>query len=158
MKLSRRSSLKLIGAASAVLVAPPLWADPVMHEVQMLSRDPENPKKRFLFSPQVLQVAPGDSVHFVATDRGHNSVSDPNMMPDGAMPWAGQTSHDIEVTLDIEGTYGYYCNPHRGLGMVGLILVGDFSSNFDAAKAAEQPRKPREVYAELFAIAQGMRG
>lgn len=27
------------------------------------------------------------------------------------------------VTLDKAGTYGYYCEPHQGAGMVGKIIV-----------------------------------
>jgi hypothetical protein len=28
------------------------------------------------------------------------------------------------VTFDVEGTYDYYCIPHKSFGMVGRIVVG----------------------------------
>ena len=40
------------------------------------------------------------------------------------------------MKFDVEGVYGYNCTPHAMLGMVGLVVVGDPSSNLDAAKKA----------------------
>jgi hypothetical protein len=49
------------------------------------------------------------------------------------------------VTFDTEGTYAYNCLPHKALGMVGLILVGDFTVNLDAVRAGVQElRGPKE--------------
>ena len=158
MTLSRRTTLKLIGATAASSMLPAgLMAqdttetpEPVTHEIMLYSKHPDDKKKRNVFSPRILQVNPGDTVKFIAADKGHNSVSDANMMPEGAESWKGKISKDVEVTLTVEGTYGYYCAPHRALGMVGLILVGDASSNYDAAKDAKQRGKAKKSYADIF--------
>jgi len=164
MTLSRRATLKFIGATAASSMLPAgLMAqdttetpEPVTHEIKLYSKHPDDKKKRNVFSPRILQVNPGDTVKFIAADKGHNSVSDANMMPDGAESWKGKISKDVEVTLTIEGTYGYYCAPHRALGMVGLILVGDASSNYDAARDAKQRGKAKKAYAEIFEEADAL--
>ena len=164
MTLSRRMTLKLFGAAAASSAIPAgLMAqdttetpEPVTHEVMLYTKHPDDKKKRNVFSPRVLQVNPGDTVKFIAADKGHNSVSDKNMMPEGAESWKGKISKDVEVTLTVEGTYGYYCAPHRALGMVGLILVGDASANYDAAKDAKQRGKAKKTYEAIFEEADAL--
>jgi pseudoazurin len=71
-------------------------------------------------------------------------------VPDGAEEWKGKLSQDVAVTLDVPGLYSYKCTPHFGLGMVGLVAVGDFSSNLEAVRSARYPGKAREIMAELL--------
>lgn len=116
------------------------------HEVQMLNEGPEG--QRNWFDPAVVYAQPGDTIRFVATDKGHNSTA--VAVPDGAEEWKGKLSQDISVTLDVPGLYSYKCTPHFGLGMVGLVAVGDPSINFEAVKSARYPGKARQVMAELL--------
>jgi pseudoazurin len=116
------------------------------HEVKMLNKGLEG--QRNWFEPAVVHAQPGDTLHFVATDKGHNSAS--VVVPDGAEEWKGKLSQDISVTLGVPGLYAYKCTPHFGLGMVGLVAVGDFTTNLDAVKSARYPGKAREVMAELL--------
>ena len=37
-----------------------------------------------VFEPALVKVAPGDTVKFVATDKGHNAETIKGMLPDGA--------------------------------------------------------------------------
>ena len=141
MKQTRRAHLAMLGGtATAALVPASLatadetTAEPQVHLVEMLNVDPDDKKKRQIFKPTVLRAMPGDTVRFVATDRGHNSQVDENMMPEGGDMWEGKINEEIEITVTADGTYGYYCKPHRSVGMVGLILwTSQFSqdpSNF----------------------------
>jgi pseudoazurin len=101
------------------------------------------------FDPQLLKVSPGDTVHFVAVDKGHNAQSVDGMIPDGAKPFSGPIGGDFAVTLTVPGVYGYRCTPHGTLGMVGLIVVGN-PANEDQAKAAAMPGMAGHVFAKLF--------
>ena len=116
------------------------------HEVLMLNKGPDG--QRNWFEPAVVYAQPGDAIHFVATDKGHNSAS--LVVPDGAEEWNGKLSKEITVTLDAPGLYAYKCTPHFGLGMVGLIVVGDPTINLEAVKSARFPGKARTVMAELL--------
>ena len=116
------------------------------HEVQMLNEGPDG--QRNWFEPAVVYAQPGDTIRFVATDKGHNSAA--VVVPDGAEEWKGKLSKDISVTLEAPGLYSYKCTPHFGLGMVGLVAVGDPSINLEAVKSARYPGKARQVMADLL--------
>lgn len=117
------------------------------HTVKMLNRGEAG---MMVFEPAYLEVAPGDTVTFEATDKSHNAETIPGMLPDGAEAFKGKLSKPITVTFEEEGVYGYKCMPHYAMGMVGLVVVGDASSNVEAAKAVKQPGKASKVMAGLF--------
>ena len=102
-----------------------------VHIVKMLNQGPTGV---MVFEPAVLKINIGDTVTFVATDAAHNSASIPGMLPPNATAWNGQLSRDISVTFDIPGVYGYQCTPHAMMAMVGIIQVGDDSSNLQSVK------------------------
>ena len=45
-----------------------------------------------------------------------------------------------------EGVYGVKCTPHFPMGLVALGVVGDPSSNNEAAKAVKNPKKAQERF------------
>ncbi|MEM8577002.1 MAG: pseudoazurin [Pseudomonadota bacterium] len=159
MKQTRRAHLAMLGGTAAAAMLPAaVKADghATTHEVQMLNADPENRRERNVFNPPVIKVNVGDTVKFVNADRGHNAQVDEDMLPDGGTEFRGRINEEIEVTFEADGTYGYYCQPHRALGMVGLVLVGDASVNFEDAKSARQRGKAAARYEEYFAMAEEM--
>ena len=91
-----------------------------------------------VFEPAVLKIAVGDSVTFESTDAAHNSASLPGMIPENAVSWNGELSRDITVTLTQPGVYAYQCTPHSMMAMVGVIQVGDDSSNLATVKNKAQ--------------------
>ena len=131
--MPRLSTLML--CAGALLLTVPAQA--AEFEIKMLNKGPDN--QMMAFDPPFLKVQLGDTVKFVATDKGHDAESIPGMVPDGATPFKGKISQDISVTFDKPGLYGYRCVPHFGMGMVGLIEVGGSTANLDAAKQAKMP-------------------
>lgn len=73
------------------------------------------------FDPADVTISPGTTIRWVAQAGGHT------VTPDGHSQWseavftaAGQT---FEVTFNSTGTFNYYCDPHRSLGMTGVIRV-----------------------------------
>lgn len=162
MKQTRRQHLVMIGGAMAATLATSrvAMAQGEMHEVDMLNVDADDRQQRMLFKPAILRIQPGDTVKFLATERGHNAQSIDGMTPEGAEEFSGRNNEEIEVTLDVEGTYGYICQPHQTMGMIGFILVGDFTSNLDAVREAagslrgrDTSRRVEEYLAEIDAIA-----
>lgn len=105
------------------------------------------------FEPAFLKVAPGDTVTFIATNKGHNSESILTLMPEGAEPWKGKMNEEITVTFESEGFYAYKCQPHLGLGMVGLIQVGDAPTELDPAEVEKLPQRAENRLLELIALA-----
>jgi pseudoazurin len=135
--------LALVGA----LLATSAMAE--TFEVQMLNKDPDNAKARMVFKPEFLAVQPGDTVVFKSVDKGHNSVAVKGMVPEGAEMWKGKMNQDTSVTFTIEGLYGYKCLPHYGMGMVGMIQVGE-ASNLDSVKVKKNPPKAQAIYNRIL--------
>jgi plastocyanin len=91
---------------------------------------------QFIFAPDRLVIQPGETVSFVVASSGHtatayhpdNRGSSPVRIPDGAAAWdsgiLSAAGASWDYTFDIEGAYNYYCLPHEGAGMVGMIVVG----------------------------------
>ncbi|MBS9721573.1 pseudoazurin [Tianweitania sp. BSSL-BM11] len=146
MKRSTVSSL-LAAVAAIVFAGPVLAAD---HQVQMLNK---GEKGAMVFQPDYIEAAPGDTVTFIPTDKGHDAESIKAMIPAGAEPFKGKINQEVTVTLDKEGLYGVKCTPHFGMGMVALIKVGA-PTNADAVAAVKLPGKAKAKMSELLARAK----
>ncbi len=109
------------GIALAALMGGAAFAE--TFEVQMLNKGSDG--EGMVFEPAFVQAAPGDTVKFVATDKGHNAEVNKGMLPEGAEPFKGKINEELEVTLDVPGVYGVICKPHFAMGMVMTIAVGD---------------------------------
>lgn len=153
--ISRRDAIIGMGSAAA-LTAVPLnvfaASHATVHEVLMLNKDPDDPKKKMLFSPHMLEVNAGDTVKFVPADKGHNSESIKGMLPKGVDKWKSKINKEIEVTFDTPGFYGYQCKPHANMGMIGLIVVNGEGKldNLEDAKGAKQRGKAKKAWKKLW--------
>lgn len=112
-------------------------------EVHMLNKGEAG---SMVFEPAFLQIAVGDTVKFVPTDKGHNAESIKGMFPEGAEAFKGKINEEFSVTFDVAGAYGYKCLPHFSMGMVGMIVVGDAPANLDDFKAVKVPPKAAAVF------------
>jgi pseudoazurin len=145
METEMKRIMVLAAALAAMTIAG--GAQAADHEVQMLNK---GDKGAMVFQPDFVQAAPGDTISFIPTDKGHDAESIKGMIPDGAEPFKGKISQPITVTLTTEGVYGVKCTPHYGMGMVALVVVGK-PANLEAANAVKHPGKAKKVFAELLA-------
>lgn len=104
-----------------------------------------------VFQPDLVKIAPGDTVTFQPTDKGHNVETITGMLPAGATAFKGDTNKPLTETFTVPGVYAVKCNPHYGLGMVAVIVVGDDVSNLDALKGVKNPKKAQERLDAAFA-------
>ena len=102
-----------LGLAVAALVACVLSSGAEAREwqVKMVNK---GPKGGMEFVPALIVAKPGDTVKFLATDRGHNAESIAGMIPPGATPFKGRINEEIVVKLTAQGLYGVKCLPHLG--------------------------------------------
>ncbi|QJF50306.1 pseudoazurin [Roseobacter ponti] len=112
-------------------------------EIQMLNKGSDG--ERMVFEPAFVQAAPGDTIRFVATDKGHNAEVSKDMLPEGAVPFKGKINEEVEVTLDVEGVYGVICKPHYAMGMVMTIAVGDVQAP-EGFLEGRVPKKAKERF------------
>ncbi|NML76050.1 pseudoazurin [Rhizobium sp. S-51] len=143
--------LKRFAVAGAVLAAFVGSAVAADFEVHMLNKGKDG---AMVFEPAGLKIAAGDSVTFIPTDKGHNAESIKGMIPEGATEFKGKMNEQIKVTFSVPGAYAVKCAPHVGMGMVGVVVVGDASANLEAFKAVKLPKKAQERVAAALASAQ----
>jgi len=60
-------------------------------------------------------------------------------------------SQELAQTFTVPGVYVVRCDPHYGLGMVAVVVVGDDLSNLDALKAVKNPQKAQDRLNAIFA-------
>jgi pseudoazurin len=139
-------TIAFAGMAAAMTIGAVSAAE---YEVKMLNKGSDG--TAMVFEPAFLQIAKGDTVTFVPTDKSHNAESIKDLIPEGATPFKGKLNEEISVTFDVEGAYAYKCLPHLGMGMVGLIVVGEAPANLADITAAKMPKKAADIFAELAA-------
>lgn len=139
------NKIAALALLAALALATPAAA--ANFEVHMLNKGAEG---AMVFEPAAIKVAPGDTVTFLPTDKGHNAETIKDMLPEGAEVFKGAMGKEIVVTFTQEGVYGVKCAPHLGMGMVALVQVGDAPANVDAAKAAKLPKKAAERMEDAF--------
>lgn len=82
-----------------------------------------------LFGPPAILVDPGTTVQWEWTGEGgsHNVVHEPDS-EDGERAFESELmdaeGDTFEHTFESEGTFRYYCAPHRTIGMKGVVAVG----------------------------------
>ena len=106
--------MKFIFAFLATLfLAAPAWAV----DVQM------GYNGGLVFEPSEVTISAGDSIHFVNNVLPpHNVVVDghPEISHTGLAFAPGES---FDVSFDTPGDYTFWCDPHKGAGMIGHVHV-----------------------------------
>jgi len=148
MEMKMRIPVLVTVAMAAMAFASPAAAKD--HVVKMLNKGKAG---MMVFEPSLVKVAPGDTVTFVAADKSHNVESIAGMLPAGAAPFKGKMSQNLTVKFAKPGFYGYKCMPHYGMGMVGVVVVGN-PDNLAAAQKVSHPGKAKQMFAKLLSQSQ----
>lgn len=133
--------------SAAVIIALGGAAAAETFEVKMLNKGDAG---IMVFEPAALRIATGDTVKFIASNKGHNAESIDGMAPEGAESFAGKINEEIEVTLTEPGFYGVKCNPHFAMGMVMVIAVGDEAEAPESFLEGRLPKKAKERIEEAM--------
>ena len=127
--------------AGALLLSTAGLSQAADFEVHMLNKGAEG---SMVFEPALTKIAAGDSITFIPTDKGHNVESVKDMIPAGAEPFKSKMNETFKVTFTVPGAYAVKCTPHVGMGMVGVVVVGDAPANLEAIKTGKLPKKAHE--------------
>ena len=103
-------------------------------------------KRKMAFSQEIVRINEGDTVFWQATDPGHNvEFISKNGVPGGVEKFKSKVGKDTQFTFSIPGIYAYWCTPHKTLGMIGYIIVGDDLSNLNSIKKVKYIGKSKKV-------------
>ena len=113
-------------------------------------------KRNMVFSNEIVRVNVGDTVFWEATDKGHNvEFISKNGVPEGVEKFKSKISKDAEFTFSIPGIYAYWCTPHKTMGMIGFVIVGDDISNLESIKKVKFAGKSKKIAQALIAEIEG---
>ena len=116
--------------------------------VEMLNKQG---KESMVFSEKVVRINVGDKVFWKAIDKGHNvEFIKKGGVPEGVEKFKSKFNKDVEFKFDIPGIYAYWCTPHKSMGMIGFVVVGDDKSNLDAIKAIRYSGKSKKLAPDLI--------
>ena len=112
--------------------------------------------RNMVFSSEIVKVDVGDTVSWVSTDKGHNvEFISKNGVPDGVEKFKSKVNKDAEFTFTIPGIYAYWCTPHKSMGMIGFVIVGDDLSNLESIKKVKFVGKSKKLAKSLIAEIEG---
>jgi pseudoazurin len=107
-------------------------------------------KENMVFSQKIVKIDIGDTVFWKSTKPGHNVEFIKGGVPEGVGKFRSAISKDTEYKFEIPGIYAYWCTPHKGMGMIGFVVVGDNKSNLDAIKNIKYMGKSKKIALELI--------
>lgn len=116
-------------------------------EVEMLNKQD---KERMVYSQKIVRINVGEKVIWKATSKGHNVEFIKGGVPEGVKKFKSKTSKDADYTFDVPGIYAYWCTPHKTMGMIGFVIVGDDKSNLEVIKKLRFSGKSKKLAKELF--------
>ncbi len=115
--------------------------------VDMLNKRDDGAK--MAYSEDISRIDVGDTITWVSTSKGHNVEFIAG--PEGAtLPKKSKLNKDVSVTFDTPGVYLYQCTPHKGLGMIALVVVGGDTSNKDDIANAKTFGKSKKILPNLI--------
>ena len=131
---------------AAFLSTPSLAADVT---IEMLNKDADG--NRMVYSQEIAKIDVGDTVTWLPASKGHNveMISSPN-----DMRFKSKNGKETKITFDTPGIYYYWCTPHKSMGMIGLVVVGNDLSNVDDIASAKAIGKSKKKLKALLASLQ----
>ena len=136
----------------AVIFATIFGATSLMAEdisVEMLNKRDDGAK--MVYSEDISTIEVGDSITWLPTQKGHNVEFIAG--PDGwKAPKKSKLSKEYTYTFDEPGVYLDQCTPHKSMGMIAIVVVGELTQEgVDAIKGAKVKGKSKKKLKDLLA-------
>ena len=103
-----------------------------------------------VYSEKIVRVNVGDTVFWKSTNPGHNVEFIKGGVPEGVDKFKTKFSKDAEYTFTIPGIYAYWCTPHKSMGMIGFVVVGDDKSNLESIKKIKYYSRSKKIAPDLI--------
>ena len=107
-------------------------------------------KEHMVYSKKIVNIEVGDTVYWKSTTPGHNVEFIKSGFPEGIEKFKSKISKDAQYKFEIPGIYAYWCTPHKGMGMIGFVVVANNKSNLEAIKKIKYLGKSKKIAAELI--------
>tara|TARA_B100001057_G_scaffold400134_1_gene411245 strand:+ start:110 stop:532 length:423 start_codon:yes stop_codon:yes gene_type:complete len=115
--------------------------------VEMLNKRSDG--QIMVYSEDISRIKVGDTITWVPTTKGHNIHFLAG--PEGwEVPKKSKMSKEYSYKFEIPGIYFYQCTPHKGMGMIALVVVGGDISNKDVIAKVKVVAKSKKKLPELL--------
>ena len=115
--------------------------------VEMLNKRADG--QIMVYSEDISRIDVGDTITWVPTTKGHNVEFLAG--PDGwEAPKRSKMNKEYSYKFEISGIYFYQCTPHKGMGMIALVVVGGDTSNKDAIAKVKVVAKAKKKLPQLI--------
>ncbi len=116
------------------------------HQIDMLNK---LGKERMVFSKKVISVDVNDDVLWKSVNKGHNVEF--IGMPEGVKKYKSKISKEASYKFEKPEIYLYQCTPHKAMGMIGIVIVGNDKSNLEKIKKVKVYGKSKKLLKSLLA-------
>ena len=116
-------------------------------EVEMLNK---LNNEFMVYSKKIVKIDVGDTVFWKSTTPGHNVEFIKDGVPEGVGKFKSKLSKDTEYKFTVPGIYAYWCTPHKSMGMIGFVIVGNDLSNMESIIKVKYSGKAKKIAKELI--------
>jgi pseudoazurin len=121
--------------------------------IEMLNKGED---RSMVFSKEIVMIDVGDTVFWKSVDKGHNvEFIKKGGVPEGVVKFKSKVSKDAEYTFTIPGIYAYWCTPHKSMGMIGFVIVGNDLSYLESIKKVNYMGNSKKIAPSLIAEIEG---
>ena len=115
--------------------------------IDMLNKRDDGAK--MVYSQDIARIDVGDTITWLPTQKGHNVEFVAG--PDGwDAPKKSKLGKEYAYTFDTPGVYLYQCTPHKSMGMIAVVVVGDGDNDISDAKVrGKSKKKLKEILEQL---------
>ena len=103
-----------------------------------------------VYSKKLVNVDVGDTIFWKSVNPGHNVEFIKGGIPEGAEKFKSSYSKDTSYTFKTPGIYAYWCTPHKSIGMIGFVVVGNDNSNLDSIKKIKFYGKSKKIAEDIL--------
>ena len=137
--------MRLLTLGLILALATPALAEDMT--IEMLNKREDGAK--MVYSEDIARIDVGDTITWTPKSKGHNVEFIAG--PDGwEAPKKSKLGKEYAYTFDTPGVYLYQCTPHKSMGMIAIVIVGDGDNDISDAKVrGKSKKKLKELLADL---------
>ena len=143
--MTNKNLIKILISLTFVFLANQSFASDEI--VEMLNK---SGKESMVYSKKIVRINVGDTILWKATDKGHNVEFIKGGVPEGVNKFKSKFNKDTEYKFSIPGIYAYWCTPHKNMGMIGFVVVGNDKSNLEEIKKIRFAAKSKKIAPDLI--------
>ena len=143
--------LRLTAVAALVALAFALPTGALAEDVSVGMLNKRDDGAKMVYSEDIVRIEVGDTVTWTPDSKGHNVEFIAG--PDGwEAPKKSKLGKEYSYTFDTPGVYLYQCTPHKSMGMIAIVVVGEGDNDISGAKVrGKSKKKLKELLKELNA-------